>query len=125
MKKIMTFLQVVIPLTIVTSFGAIDQNPEQLIIGTWKPEGCATCKWVFKEDGKCYDHYKGKIFQTYRFSIKSGKSLNGKLTHHFLTLTDISNPKESYEYEINGLSEKRMALEYLKGTRKLQYFTRE
>ncbi|WP_462253623.1 hypothetical protein [Ekhidna sp.] len=101
------------------------QSPNQLIIGTWKPEGCLTCKWVFKEDGKCYDHYEGKIYQTFRYSIKSEKSLNGKLTHHILTLKGITYPKKSFEYEINGLGEKRMALEYLKGTRKLQYYTRE
>ncbi|WP_462253625.1 hypothetical protein [Ekhidna sp.] len=102
----------------------IAQSNDELIQGEWNSKGCETCKWIFK-DGICSKIHDGDVYGKYKYIITEGKSLNGKLTHHFLTLTDISNPKESYEYEINGLSEKRMALEYLKGTRRLQYFTKE
>ena len=89
---------------------------EELIKGTWIPEGCPTCQWVFK-DGKCYRYYDGELKFTYNYEIYEGKSVNGRFTFSFLKLTDTSNPNRIFEYEINALGEEKMALEYLGGTR--------
>ena len=89
---------------------------EELIKGTWIPEGCSTCQWVFA-DGKCYQYDEGRLDDTYNYEILEEKSINGKLTFSVLILTNVSDPNDVFEYEVNGISEDKMTLEYLGGTR--------
>ena len=97
---------------------------EELIKGTWIPEGCSTCQWVFK-DGKCYQYDEGRLDDTYYYEIYEGESSDGTLTFSFLKLTNVSDPNDVFEYEINGLSEEKMVLEYLSGTRSLLIYTKK
>lgn len=92
-----------------------------LIVGDWKSEGCSTCVWRFKENGKCYDYYKGKIDATFSYTIHSSKTESGR-THYSLKLVNVEDSNDVYEYSINGLSEKRMHLEYNTGIGLSQLF---
>ncbi|WP_299105715.1 hypothetical protein [uncultured Tenacibaculum sp.] len=88
------------------------QEDEELIIGKWIPEGCPKCELVFTEDGKCYDYYEGKLDNTYTYFIYEETSDNGKLKFSTLKKININDPSDTYEYDINGLNEKVMYLDY-------------
>ena len=124
-KKITLFLSFSVVLIIV-GFKIIQQpTHEELILGTWVSEGCSSCKWVYDTSGKCTRYYNGSVYKKFSYTINIEKSVNGRLTHRILKLVNISNSENTYEYEVNALGENKMALEYLGGTRKLQYFIRE
>ena len=119
-----TTIKALLGFLLITILGfAISNNPQEreLIIGKWNSEGCSSCIWEFKEDGKCYDYYKGRLDTTYNWEITYHKTPSG-LTFGHLTLINVDDPKDIYEYRINGLGEKGMHLEYNTGVGLSQLF---
>ncbi len=88
------------------------KDHNKLIVGNWKSEGCSTCIWEFRDDGKIKRYYKGSLYKTYTYTIQSEKSLNGKFTIWYLKLTNINDLNDIYEYDIIGLSKDTMRLDY-------------
>lgn len=103
----------------------VSENDKELIIGTWIPEGCSECKWVFTNQGKLYDYYQGNIDSTYDYSISEFTATNGVVFSH-LKITNVNNLLDTYEYDINGISDGEMYLDYLGDmSAKLSKYTKE
>ncbi|CAL2087592.1 hypothetical protein [Tenacibaculum sp. 190524A05c] len=121
MRKITLFILFVLSLASFTIIQTI-QNDKELIIGTWIPEGCLECKLVFTTNGKLYDYYQGSIDNTYNYSISESTASNG-VTFSYLKTVNINDPKDTNEYDINGLNDTVMYLDYLgdRSTNLLKY----
>lgn len=76
------------------------QEDEELIVGTWIPEGCSECEWIFTDDGKCYDYYEGKLDNTYTYSIRKSRASNG-VVFSYLKIVKSNDSNDTYEYDIN------------------------
>lgn len=107
MVGIISLILVLVSFTIITL-----QQDKSLILGTWVPEGSPNSEWIFKSDGKCYEYYQGQLDETYTYSINEVKSSNGKFTLSFLKTINVNNSSDIYEYEINGISDIEMYLDY-------------
>ncbi len=117
-----TFLIVLVFSLVSFTIQQTSQGDKELIIGTWIPEGCSNCKLVFTQDGKLYDYVEGSLNKTYDYSIRESTAANG-VTFSYLKKTNVNDSKDSSEYDINGLNETVMYLDYLgdRSTKLLKY----
>ena len=83
-----------------------------LIIGTWTSQDDNNWKLIFNSDGKCMDYYEGIPDKTYNYFIAEETASNG-VVFSYLKLVNVHDSSDEYNYEINSLTENRLALNYL------------
>lgn len=79
-----------------------------LIIGTWVSATDSKLKIVFFKNGIEKDYYNGKLTNTYRWSLKKGKTPSG-MTMFSLIERDINSGKEVHNY-MAGIGKKYLEL---------------
>ncbi|WP_299163121.1 hypothetical protein [uncultured Tenacibaculum sp.] len=114
-----------------TNHNSTIEDYKKEIIGTWELEKDSRTKIIFSKNGKCYDYSDGKLDKTYYYSINttspqcSEKVPVGEL-YSYLKITNIKDPKDIYEYEINGLNKEILYLDYQRNLNtKLSKYTRQ
>ncbi|WP_303315437.1 hypothetical protein Q4Q34_15200 [Flavivirga abyssicola] len=88
-------------------------RPPESLIGIWINTETPEWKWEFKEDGKCYNYMDGQITTIYFYTTHTENSANNKLILDFLKLININDANDVYEYEINGIGEGELYLDFL------------
>lgn len=98
------------------SFKFLNQdNPAKQIIGTWIAERATINERRFyKSNGICKTFIKNKLYKTYRYTLTQEKSLDGTLTFDVLTLTNINDSEDVYDYTIDAMTDSIMRLEWSK-----------
>jgi len=116
-------------------------NPDEDIIGTWILENDSNSKWVFTNDN-CYWYYNDILEDTLTYTIQDlsdvqssgglsgGASVTlcghnvktGGTEDYYLKMTDQDN--EQYCYEILGLSDENLSLNFL-GQAKIKVFNKQ
>ena len=72
MKKIKIIGFALLALLLIGATTLLQQKDHnKLIVDNWKSEGCSTCIWEFRDDGKIKRHYKGNLYKTYNWSIET------------------------------------------------------
>ena len=90
----------------------ITQEDKGLIIGTWIPEGSPSLRWVFESGNVLKKSESGKIYKTYQYTIKEETSDDGRLKFSTLKIINMNDLNDTYTYDINGLNETIMYLNY-------------
>ena len=88
------------------------QEETQLIIGTWICESDTNWKIKFESNGICYQYYIDEPDEEYTFTIEGNMAPNN-VEHTILKLIIVNQPSEILDYEINGLSDNDLYLDYL------------
>ena len=102
------------------------QNNKELIIGTWIPDGSPSQKWIFYSNGTCHEYDNGVLDTRYSYTIEETTSEDGKLKFSTLNIINIDDSNDTYKYDINGISETEMYLDYQGDLNtKLQKYTRQ
>ena len=102
----------------------LSENYNEHIKGTWQIVDEPNNQWIFTNT-ECFWKNEGEISNTFSYTLSTEKSENGKLTFHYLKLTNAYDTNEIYEYEINSINTTSLVLDYIGGLgTKLQYFTK-
>lgn len=125
MKKSLIILVFLIAnLTFSQTNNLISDNYNEQIKGTWQFKDEPNNQWIFTNT-ECLWKSEGEISDTFSYTLSTEKSENGKLTFHYLKLTNAYDVNEIYEYEINNINTTSLVLDYLGDLgSKLQYFTK-
>lgn len=119
-----TRVKIVLGLFIITALGFTvfkTLQEDQLIVGAWISTEEPNWKLVFHQDGKCYDYYKEELDTTYNWEITNDETPSGfKIS--YLTLVNTQDAEDVYEYQIHGIGEEGMHLEYNTGIGLSQLF---
>ncbi|MEE9406689.1 MAG: hypothetical protein V3V28_01315 [Polaribacter sp.] len=107
-------------LILLVSFTVLQISQEkEKIIGAWISEGAPNSKWVFKNDGKCYDYLDGNLDKTYYYSIETTTPQCfeevpvGEL-FSYLKVVNIADSNDYYCYEILSLDDYDLQIRWLK-----------
>lgn len=98
-------------------------------MGTWISREEPEWKWVFTENGKCFDYYDNQLSETYKYSIQTispqcGQEVSVGEKFSYLKLTNEDNHNEEYCYEIFSLDEKTLQIRYF-NTSSLIYMNKQ
>ena len=88
------------------------QEETQLIIGTWVCEETPDWKLEFTSNNVCFWHSTDGEIEEYTFTIEGNMAPNN-VEHTILKLIRVNQPSEILDYEINGLSDNDLYLDYL------------
>lgn len=84
---------------------------EQKLIGTWVAEGTSfEDRWVI-ENNYTLKEYDADDFTTYNWVANEGSAPSG-VPFNTLEITNVDNPNDTYNYEINTLTNDKMILVY-------------
>ena len=131
MKKILLVAGVFMIL-LTAGYTFITLSPEEeLIIGTWIPEGTTDDnRLVFKENGTVEDYDEDIIFATYYWTIyKETSPVCGEVVpvssnYSYLREENVADPNDVYCYEIMALNNEILQLRYF-GKYKWTSYTRQ
>lgn len=103
--------------TILSVSSTFGDTHNSSIIGTWVSQEDPAFKMVFNDKGKCYWYTKGKLSDSFDYTISNSSPQCGtkvlvNTKTSYLRLKDLSD-NENYCYEINGITEKHLSLRTL------------
>ena len=115
MKKYYKTIGILVLALIIFGYNIIlkqEQSYEQLIVGTWVEEnGTYQNRYEFQENYMVTDYYKNQVYKTFTWQISPEPTPSG-LTISYLILTNNEDPDDKYEYQIVGISNEEMRLQY-------------
>lgn len=123
-KTVVLIVLALVGYTTLTSF----DNPEDDIIGTWVLEADINSKWVFTDNGGCSWYYNNDLVDTFTYSISEtspqcGHQVKtGGVEDYYLKLID--SDSEEYCYEIFGVSETTLSINFL-GLAEIKVFNKQ
>ncbi|MDX5478835.1 hypothetical protein [Fontibacter flavus] len=122
MKKTLKFriaVLILISISSLVGFRLIfNQMTNQNMIGIWISTDDTKWIWEFKNDGKIYDYYNGKLTGTYSFSLEKTSPQCGMIVDEgplfeYLRITNIHDSQDIRCYEILSKNEEYLQIRLL------------